>query len=150
MPTLDHWHKAGGLVARGVLIDFKAWYESKANQEGKSGDEAICQPFDGHRITVADMEAIVKHQNVELRPGDVLIVRTGATEVLDAPTPADFAKMAQMKITGVDGTKETAKWLWNQHFAAVAGDSWAFEALPPLDEQRELAPLEGLGKHFFL
>ena len=22
MPTLDHWHQNGGLVARGVLIDF--------------------------------------------------------------------------------------------------------------------------------
>ncbi|CAO2649616.1 Nn.00g070010.m01.CDS01 [Neocucurbitaria sp. VM-36] len=150
MPTLDHWHGAGCLVARGVLIDFKAWYESKTAAEGKTGDDAICQPFDGHRITVSDIEAIAKHQNVEFQPGDVLIIRTGMTEVLEAPTQADFAKMAQMQISGVDGTKETAKWLWNQHFAAVAGDSWAFEALPPLNEKREQATLEELVLHPWL
>ncbi|KAF1850854.1 uncharacterized protein K460DRAFT_412493 [Cucurbitaria berberidis CBS 394.84] len=150
MPTLDHWHSVGGLVARGVLIDYKAWYESRATTEGKSGDDAMCQPFDGYRITVGDIEAIAKHQNVEFKPGDVLIIRTGTTETLEAPTPADFAKMAQVQIIGVDGTKETARWLWDRHFAAVAGDSWAFEALPPLNDKREAVALEDLVLHPWL
>lgn len=34
----------------------------------------------------------------------------------------------------VHGTIESVEWLWNKHFAAVAGDAWAFEALPPLKE----------------
>lgn len=145
MPTLDHWHEAGGLVARGVLIDVKAWYEENAAAEGKTGEDAVFQPFDGHRITVADIEAIAKRQKVEFRHGDVLVIRTGMTETLDAPTAADFEKMAKVQISGVAGTKETAKWLWNQHFSAVAGDTWAFEALPPLDEKGEPAGLEDLG-----
>lgn len=150
MPTLDHWHEAGGLVARGVLIDFKAWYEENAAAEGKTGDDAIFQPMDGHRITIAEIETIAKHNNIEFRRGDVLIVRTGMTEVLDAPTPADFAKMAKIQITGVDGSTESAKWLWNQHFSAVAGDTWAFEALPPLNEKREVVSLEDLVLHPWL
>lgn len=146
MPTLDHWHGAGGLVARGVLIDFKAWYESRAAAEGKTGDDAIFNSFDGHRITVEEIETIAKHQKVEFQHGDVLIIRTGMTEILGAPTPADFAKMVQGKLSGVDGSKGTAKWLWNRHFAAVAADTMAFEALPPLSESREVEPLEGLGE----
>jgi hypothetical protein len=40
LPTLDHWHGAGCLVARGVLIDYKSWFESRAAETGKSGEEA--------------------------------------------------------------------------------------------------------------
>lgn len=150
MPTLDHWHEQGGLVARGVLIDFKAWFEDRAIADGKTGEEATCHAFDGHRITVADIEAIAKHQNVEFRPGDVLIIRTGMTEVFDAPQPADFAKLQKVQLSGADGCIETAKWLWNRRFAAVAGDSIAFEALPPLNENREPTEMEKLVLHPWL
>jgi kynurenine formamidase len=145
MPTLDHWHQHGGLVARGVLIDYKAWYERKAVAEGKTGVDAKCDPIGGHRITVADMKAIAKDQNVDFRQGDVLIVRTGLTEVFEKPTPEDFAKMQTLQFSGVDGSIATAKWLWNQHFSAVAGDGIAFEALPPHDEKGEPTSLDGLG-----
>ncbi|OAL02567.1 hypothetical protein IQ06DRAFT_118205 [Phaeosphaeriaceae sp. SRC1lsM3a] len=93
MPNLDHWHQHGGLVARRVLINYKTWYERKAIAEGEKGADAICHPIGGHRITVADMEAIARDQNVDFRAGDVLIVRTGMTEVFEAPTPEVFAKM---------------------------------------------------------
>jgi hypothetical protein len=39
-----------------------------------------------------------------------------------------------------------AKWLWNQHFSAVAGDSIAFEALPPLKENGEPVEMADLGQ----
>jgi hypothetical protein len=146
MPTLDHWHEHGGMVARGVLIDFKAWYEQKAIAEGKSGADTVCHPFGGHRITVADIEAVAKHQNVEFRAGDVLIVRTGMTDVLGAPTPEDFEMMQKFQLSGVEGSMAMAKWLWNQHFSAVAGDSIAFEALPPVKENGEPAEMSDLGK----
>jgi hypothetical protein len=32
---------------------------------------------------------------------------------------------------GVVGNAESVEWLWNHHFAAVAGDAIAFEAWPP-------------------
>lgn len=147
MPTLDHWHGRGCLVARGVLVDYKAWYEQKAVAEGKSGKEAIFHPYDGHRISVADIEAVAKHQNVEFRPGDVLIVRTGETEILEAGAPTDFARLKEKsQLSGVEGNMTTVKWLWNKHFAAVAGDAMAFEAIPPLKENREPAGYEDLGK----
>jgi hypothetical protein len=146
MPTLDHWHAHGGLVARGVLIDYKAWYDQKAAAEGKSGEDATCHPLGGHRIKVADLEAVAREQNVEFHSGDVLIVRTGATEVFEDPTPADFAMLQKIQLSGVEGNMETVKWLWNRHFAAVASDNLAFEALPPVKENGEPAEMEKLGK----
>jgi len=32
---------------------------------------------------------------------------------------------------GLGGSAEMVEWLWNHHFAAVAGDAIAFEAWPP-------------------
>lgn len=150
MPTLDHWHKAGGLVARGVLIDFKEWAEKKARAEGKTGDDAVVDALDGHRITVDEIETVAKDQGVEFRPGDVLIVRTGLTESLQAPTPEIFAKLQNRKISGVHGAMDSVKWLWNKHFSAVAGDAWAFEALPPVHEDGSAATYADLVLHPWL
>ncbi|KAI1810959.1 putative cyclase-domain-containing protein [Poronia punctata] len=149
-PTLDHWHSKGGLVARGVLIDFKEWAEKKARAEGKTGEDAIVHPLDGHRITIEEIEAVAGDQGVEFRPGDVLIIRTGLTETFSAPTAEDFAKLQNMRVSGVHGTLETAKWLWNKHFAAVAGDAWAFEALTPVKEDGSPASNEELVLHPWL
>lgn len=134
MPTLDHWHAKGGLVARGILIDFKEWTEKRAKAEGKTGDAAHFHPLDGHRITVEEIEDVAKDQGVEFHHGDVLIIRTGLTEVLEAPSPEDFAKLQNRKMAGMHGVLESVKWLWNKHFAAVAGDAMAFEAMMPLKE----------------
>jgi hypothetical protein len=128
------------------LIDVKAWYEAKAKAEGKTGDEAIFHPFEEHRITVAEIETIAKDQGVEFLPGDVLIMRTGMTEYLENPQPADMAKMAKYQLAGMDGTLESAKWLWNKHFAAVAGDAIAFEALMPIKDDGSVGTPDDLCK----
>jgi hypothetical protein len=144
MPTLDHWHGSGCLVARGVLIDYKAWWEAKAQAEGKTGEEAVCHPFEGHRITVEQVEAVARDQGVEFKKGDVLIIRTGMTEVLEAPQPSDLAKLQNFQIAGMHGDMESVRWIWNKHFAAVAGDAIAFEAMMPLREDGSVGAPEEL------
>ncbi|KAK1978936.1 hypothetical protein LZ30DRAFT_751772 [Colletotrichum cereale] len=142
MPTIDHWHERGGVVGRGVLVDYKAYAEAKGIDY---------HPFDGYRITTEDIEAVAAHQGVEFREGDIFLLRTGATSVIDNPTPDDFTKMAQVKLSGVHGTEETAKWFWNKHFAAVAGDASALEAYPPLHPDGTVADITGLVLHpYFL
>lgn len=122
LPTIDRWHARGGLVARGVLVDWKRYVE-----EVKTGKE--WHPLDGYKITVSDLKEAAKHFGVEFKTGDVLVVRTGLTSILENPTPEDFAKMAKSRMAGVEGSEETARWVWNKRFAAVAGDAIAFEAL---------------------
>ncbi|KAK0636107.1 putative cyclase-domain-containing protein [Bombardia bombarda] len=136
LPTIDQWHARGCVVGRGVLIDFKNYIDETTDKP--------YHPLDGHRITVEDIEKVAKYQGVEFKPGDILIVRTGYTEVLEAPTPEDFGKMAQVSLSGVHGVEETARWVWNKRFAAVAGDAHAFEALPPVNSDgspREMSQL---------
>ncbi|KAF2843153.1 hypothetical protein M501DRAFT_966299 [Patellaria atrata CBS 101060] len=136
LPTLNHWHDRGGLVARGVLVDYKAY----ADANGITYD-----PFaDSHTITVADLEKIAKQQNVTFRQGDILIVRSGFTEALEKMSAEQQTEaLAKHRYCGVEGSQATARWVWNQHFAAVAGDAMAFERTPAIvnGEERGIAGL---------
>ncbi|KZW02782.1 hypothetical protein EXIGLDRAFT_636798 [Exidia glandulosa HHB12029] len=121
-PTLDHWHERGGVVARGVLIDYKAYADEKGIAFG---------PFDGKSITVRDLEEVAKHQGVEFKQGDILIVRTGYTEALTGKTAEEqLAYLMSRTVSGVEPSEEVAKWVWNKHFAAVASDNVSFETIP--------------------
>ncbi|KAH6641278.1 putative cyclase-domain-containing protein [Chaetomium tenue] len=124
LPTIEHWHSRGALAGRGVLIDWKRYHEETTGTP--------YHPLDGYRITVEDIEKVAKHQGVEFKHGDILIIRTGYTEMLEAPTPADFAKFQAGTLSGVHGHADTARWVWNHRFAAVAGDAHGFEAIPAL------------------
>ena len=150
LPTLDHWHSTGALVARGVLIDYKAWYEAQALKDGKTGEEAVFNPFDVHRISISEIEAVAEWQNTTFQHGDMLLIRTGTTESLENPTVDYFTKMGKMQLSGVEGTIEMARWLWNHKFSAVAGDAFAFEAMPPLSEEGEVRGQEDLVLHPWL
>ncbi|KAJ5280723.1 cyclase [Penicillium angulare] len=124
IPTLDHWHDRGCVVARGVLIDFKSYAEAKGIEYSV---------FSGFRIGISDIEAVASFQGVSFRPGDILIIRFGVTEALGAMSGDEqAAAMANHHACGIEGSKDMARWLWNQHFAAVASDNVAVEAMPPL------------------
>jgi hypothetical protein len=43
---------------------------------------------------------------------------------------------------GVEGSKECIEWMWEHHFAAVAADCPAFEAIPPKDAHYSKSTLE--------
>ncbi|KAL2268941.1 hypothetical protein VTJ83DRAFT_3787 [Remersonia thermophila] len=142
LPTVDQWHARGAIAGRGVFIDWKRYHEHITGTP--------YHPLDGYRITAEDLEKAAKHQGVEFKYGDILIVRTGFTEMLEAPTPEDMAKFQAAKLSGVHGTEETARWLWNHRFAAVAGDAIAFEALPPVKPNGTVGKMEDLVLHRWL
>ncbi|KAH6895930.1 hypothetical protein B0T10DRAFT_229217 [Thelonectria olida] len=141
MPTLDHWHTRGCIAGRGVLIDYKAYAEEKG---------IPFHPFDGDRIKVQDVEACAAHFGVEFQLGDILLVRTGATEVVDKMDPNDLVKMTKATISGLDGCEEMAKWLWNKRFAAAASDSSSFEAFPPLKPDGSVGGMKDLVLHTYM
>ncbi|KAJ5988116.1 cyclase [Penicillium waksmanii] len=138
LPTLDNWHKRGCITGRGVLIDFKSYAEKKG---------ITYSPFTGFRISPSDIEAVAAYQGVTFKPGDILIIRFGVTEALGNMTGAEqAAAMASYNACGIEGTIEMARWLWNNHFAAIASDNLAVEAMPPM-ENGEVLPLTSLVLH---
>lgn len=138
LPTIEHWHSRGAVAGRGVLIDWKRYHEDTTGTP--------YHPLDGYRITPEDIEKVAKHQGVEFKHGDILIVRTGYTEVLEAPTPEMFAKFQARTLSGVHGTVDTARWIWNHRFAAVAGDAHGFEAIPALKPDGTPGGVSDLGE----
>lgn len=139
LPTLNHWHDRGGLVARGVLLDFRAW----ADQHGRAFN---C--FDADKVYTDDLDAVAAWEGVQLRQGDVIIIRTGFTEELEDAGTADAQEklLGTHRTCGVYGHKDTARWFWNKHPSAVAGDAIAFEQIPPVLENGQEGGIADLGE----
>lgn len=113
------------IAGRGVLLDYRSW----AVSNGVEYDA-----FTNHRVAVSDLLQCAKAQNLQFRPGDILLIRFGWTE--------DYLKRNEMErkalggretrtFVGVENTLEMAKWHWENGFAAVASDTNAYEAWCP-------------------
>jgi kynurenine formamidase len=110
-----------GIAGRGVLADVARFMERR----GK-----IIDCNSGHVISLKDLEATLAEQKTKIRPGDILLVRVGWVKSYLASSPEVRAEVAQRPdAPGVEATTDVARWLWDNHIAAVASDSPAFEAV---------------------
>ena len=72
-------------------------------------------------------------KSITFRQGDILFLRTGFTAAYDALSPAEQEAVSQRStasFAGIESTAEVLRWLWENRFAAVAGDAPAFESSP--------------------
>lgn len=107
-------HAASAIVSRGVLLDV-----------GRLLDPVRGELADGYAITVSDLDACAAEQGVEVRRGDILLVRTGQL----ARTRRDgWGDYAGGPAPGLSLT--TARWIHRYEVAAVATDTWGFEVRP--------------------
>lgn len=108
------WRKAGAetippVIARGVLIDVAA----------ARGENALAP---NTRITATDLRAALSRQKVELRPGDVVLIRTGRMSLYQ-----DADKfIADAPGLGMDA----ARFLVESGAMIVGADNLSFEAFP--------------------
>jgi len=136
---IHHWVERGGINGRGVLLDVPRYLGAEFRP--------------GVRIGVApDMiEAIAKKQGVEIRPGDILLFRTGWMTNYMQMSEEDRLKPETMDgtqpVAGLEGSQETMAWLWDHRIAAVVGDNIACEATPVVDgnfQHRRLLAMFGM------
>ncbi|KAH8670115.1 hypothetical protein BGZ60DRAFT_563636 [Tricladium varicosporioides] len=123
------WVENGGIVGRGVLLDYCSWAESQG---------CLMPPLETSEITVSDLEKVAEFQDVQFKEGDILFIRSGYTralEAMDLQQATTYASNPPPKAIGVKSNEETLKWVWEHHFAAVAGDALAWEALPMQSEE---------------
>ncbi|QSZ32729.1 hypothetical protein DSL72_002308 [Monilinia vaccinii-corymbosi] len=121
---IDVWVENGGIVGRGVLLDYAYWAESQAR---------VVSPLTTTKIPLSDLIAVAEAQNVTFRPGDILFIRTGYLRAFETLTPSDasaFATAPQPTSIGLEASPATIEWLWENEFSAVAGDQPALESLP--------------------
>ena len=111
-----------GIAGRGVLADVARYYERVGKSINFTKAESI--PLD-------DVKATLEDEGVELRAGDILLIRIGWTKFyLSASAEIKEELSKETVVPGIEGSERTARWLWDNHLAAVASDSPALEALP--------------------
>jgi kynurenine formamidase len=87
---------------------------------------------DGEAVTAADAEAALHQAGHELRPLDIVLVRTGRDAFYGQP---DY--MAR----GPGVTAEATRWLWERGVRVMGIDAWGWDA--PLYMQAEEAKARG-------
>ncbi|KAL0933906.1 major facilitator superfamily transporter [Colletotrichum truncatum] len=121
---IDAWVEKGGIVGRGVLLDYASFCARHS---------IPLDAFTSSEISLAHLKQIAKEQNVTFRPGDILFVRSGFTAGYNAKDKAAQNAIAAREspdFLGVEPTKDVLQWLWESEFAAVAGDAPSFERAP--------------------
>ncbi len=138
---IEHWARRG-IAGRGVLVDIARW----AAAHGVTFD-----PGSDYRITAAQIQEAARAQGVTFQTGDILLFRTGWMEwYLAQSDQARFAlgHSTAFKCPGLAQNEDTLRFLWDNHFAAVASDNTSVEAWPPDPNfvflHRVLIPLFGL------
>ncbi len=119
-----------GIAGRGVLADVARYYD----RVGKSIDFTKAKS-----IPLDDVQAALEEEGVEVQTGDILLIRIGWTKFYLSASDEIKAELAKETVVpGIEGSERTARWLWDNHLAAVASDSPALEALPkPAGEEME-------------
>jgi kynurenine formamidase len=128
---LQHWAKEG-IAGRGVLIDYAGWAEKKGIEYST---------FEAHEAKLDDIYAIARECNIEFEKGDILFVRIGMSKEWDNKmTTAEkeaYAANPHFQHAGVEASQDVLKFLWDNKFAAVAGDAISWEVYPPNNDKEK-------------
>jgi kynurenine formamidase len=99
--------KLAGLVTRGVLLDV-------------AGHQGVEHLEPGHEISIAELEACAHGQQVELRAGDAVLIRTG--------WPAVYARDPEQYTWEFPGIGlDAARWLAGRDVVLVGADNLGVE-----------------------
>lgn len=120
--SIHHWSKKG-IVGRGVLIDYAKYARAKGIKYSS---------FSVHQITLKEIKEIVEMDQIEIRPGDILFIHIGLIEEWESMTTEQRVAYGDgnFQHCGVEQTEDVLRWLWNNHFTAVAGDMISWEVFP--------------------
>jgi hypothetical protein len=121
---IEHWARRG-IAGRGVLLDLGRW----AARQGLGFDPAGLSHYSAEQLVATAAE-----QKVSLETGDILLVRTGWIQwycSLDRAERISLARKWPHDVAGLRQGDDSLRFIWNNHFAAVASDSPTFEAYPP-------------------
>ncbi|KAJ5933782.1 hypothetical protein N7454_006111 [Penicillium verhagenii] len=123
-PSFLEWTQNGGIIGRGILIDYADW---------AARNKQVLLPLESGRVRIQDIQTIILEQRIQIRAGDILFLRVGFTNAYNRLTEAEQKEYPSRQpggLLGLEATSESLRWLWESRFAAVAGDSPSFERAP--------------------
>jgi hypothetical protein len=104
-------HYTGKIVTRGVFVDLAEY-------------RGVDTLDPGYAITADDLDEYLATKNLQIRPGDALLIRTGFMGV----RRGNWGDYAGGPSPGL--SLHTATWIRDNDIAAVATDTWGIEVLP--------------------
>jgi kynurenine formamidase len=120
---IEHWARRG-IAGRFVLVDVarrREWL-------GSPLDHAVGEPIEPDEI-----DATMADEGVELRGGDILLIRFGWIawyEQLDEAGRDRVANLGHTPTPGLSQREAMAEWLWDRRVAAVVADNPGVEMYP--------------------
>lgn len=120
-----NWCERGGIVGRGVLCDWVSWHEETKGR--------VPSAVSRHEIPISEIEETLKWQGTTLKQGDVLQIRTGYVRWHNEANAGERKSGTRDNnvAIGIQANEKTVRWLYDQHLAALVGDTVAMEAWPP-------------------
>lgn len=127
---IDHAAVAG-IVGRGVLLDVE--------RHLRDSGEPI-SPNQRREIAPAVLDEVAAAQGVQIREGDVLLIRFGVDTLIRAISDGRPGSEMTYDAPGLQQDAETVAWLWDKHVAAVCADNIAVEVTPPRGPDTRIHP----------
>ena len=120
--SIHRW--ADKFVGRGLLIDVYGWRKLQGR---------AVNPFESDSYSLDELKAALAAQGTTLKPGTILLVRTGWMEeydLLSSEAKAAMAPFDKMKSIGIERSRDLVAWLWDNRVAAIGTDCPAVEPIP--------------------
>jgi hypothetical protein len=118
---IQHWAQAG-IVGRGVLIDLPRYHRRHGLPYAAD---------DGTAIPPGVLAAAAADCGLTFLPGDILCLSFGWPDGYFALDPVQRGRAGlRERFTGLSAAQDTARFLWDHRFAALAADNPAVEVSP--------------------
>jgi kynurenine formamidase len=113
------------IIGRGLVLDI----EGMMVENGTPLDH-----LDGPALDARMLDDAVRRQQVDVRPGDLILVHTGwARWYLNATSAEQNSVREGRRATGFAQHPALLEWLWDNKIALFATDTFAVEVLPVLE-----------------
>lgn len=107
-------------------MDYASWAAEKSIE---------LKPFESFQIPLSHIQELIEERGITFQLGDILFMRVGFTAAFDALTDEEqlvLSKRPTANFSGIESSESTLRFLWENQFAAVAGDAPSFERSPPV------------------
>ena len=128
---VGHW-AAEGIAGRGVLIDYAAWAKKRG---------IAVNALSRHTVPLDDVLSIAKECGIAFQKGDIFFLRVGLPDTWQGMSDADKRAYSQQSTpfhAGLEQSERVLRFMWDNHFAAVASDAVSFEVFPALNPEWDL------------
>ncbi|KAJ5161479.1 hypothetical protein N7492_006871 [Penicillium capsulatum] len=128
---IGFWAKKG-IAGRGVLIDYVSYAERKGIRVN-----ALTRQM----ISLDEVLEIARDCGITFQCGDIFFLRVGLPGTWAGMTAAQRTAYSQQTMpqhAGIEQSERVLRFIWDEHFAAVASDAVSFEVFPPLSPAHDL------------